>query len=627
MRASPFASGWANDDNAGMRDGPTSTRTDAQQRAGGGWTTALLIAAATVALYTLASVPTTLFDRDEPRFAQATIEMIASGNWLYPTFGGELRPDKPILIYWLMSLPARAFDHAEWAMRLPSAVGIGIAALATFVAGRRLMSTRAATLAMLVFITAPLTAMIGTAATADGWLIGMTTAAIAAFITAATSERRAVRLANLIALAIFCGLAQLTKGPVGLAVVGFPVIGTLVFARRHMAHMRSFALLAATALLVSVAIFLAWAIPANAATHGEFAERGIGKHVISRALSPMEGHGGDFLLSLPYYVPVLIAGFFPWAGLLPSVLWGKKDRTANTSGPPGATSGMHGDDERTLTPDLSLGENGAECADDSLRRVVLVSWALPTFVMMSLVATKLPHYVLPIWPALALAVAHRLEAPRAISRRMRIAAAVIVFSCAVIGTAGFIAAPWIVDLKRMLLPAVLAGVVLLAGAGLFARLLLRQAHWSAALVMAASMLVTQQILAWGMLREFEAVKLPPRVAGVLRNAVPDDIDASVLAVRFGEPSLLFYLWPRRVTVTGAIEAVQSWKAERGPAVLIIPEDALKEAGGIGADGGTRFTRLGEVRGFNYSSGDWLTLVVMGRDLPANSGIPAQTITR
>ena len=40
---------------------------------------------------------------DEPRFAQATVEMLHSGNWLYPTFNGAVRADKPILVYWLMA--------------------------------------------------------------------------------------------------------------------------------------------------------------------------------------------------------------------------------------------------------------------------------------------------------------------------------------------------------------------------------------------------------------------------------------------------------------------------------------------------------------------------------------------
>jgi len=70
---------------------------------------------------------TTLWDRDEPRFAEATVAMVRSDNYLYPTFSGALRPDKPVLIYWLMSIPVRLFGAGELAVRSVAAVGMAIA--------------------------------------------------------------------------------------------------------------------------------------------------------------------------------------------------------------------------------------------------------------------------------------------------------------------------------------------------------------------------------------------------------------------------------------------------------------------------------------------------------------------
>src|SRR5262245_24564936 len=74
---------------------------------------------------------TTLWDRDEPRFAQAAVEMLASHDYLVPTFNGEIRAQKPPFAYWLMTVSLRAFGRTELAVRFWSPIALAIAALAT----------------------------------------------------------------------------------------------------------------------------------------------------------------------------------------------------------------------------------------------------------------------------------------------------------------------------------------------------------------------------------------------------------------------------------------------------------------------------------------------------------------
>jgi 4-amino-4-deoxy-L-arabinose transferase-like glycosyltransferase len=76
----------------------------------------------------------------------------------------------------------------------------------------------------------------------------------------------------------------------------------------------------AAAAVVGMALFFAWAIPANAATGGGLARGGIGHHVVRRMLEPLEGHGGSPVLYLPYYLVVIAAGFFPWTLYLPGAV-------------------------------------------------------------------------------------------------------------------------------------------------------------------------------------------------------------------------------------------------------------------------------------------------------------------
>src|SRR5690348_14565464 len=120
----------------------------------------------------------TLFDRDEPRFAQATVEMLHSGNWLYPTFNGEVRADKPILVYWLMALPMKCFGASAWSARALSPVFLALTAVLTFFVARRLFDARTGWLAMLFLAVAPLALLEGTVATTDALLLLCITGAL-----------------------------------------------------------------------------------------------------------------------------------------------------------------------------------------------------------------------------------------------------------------------------------------------------------------------------------------------------------------------------------------------------------------------------------------------------------------
>ena len=103
---------------------------------------ALALTAAIVVFYLFVTTRSTLWDRDEARFATATVEMVQNHQYLYPTFNGELRPDKPILIYWLMSLPVRMLGTTELACRFFAPIGVGVSCLLTFWLGRRLFSAK-----------------------------------------------------------------------------------------------------------------------------------------------------------------------------------------------------------------------------------------------------------------------------------------------------------------------------------------------------------------------------------------------------------------------------------------------------------------------------------------------------
>jgi 4-amino-4-deoxy-L-arabinose transferase-like glycosyltransferase len=162
----------------------------------------------------------------------------------------------------------------------------------------------------------------------------------------------------------------------------------MIFARdRQLA--RNFKFVPGTLLMLAVVAL--WGIPALIRTHGEFFAIGIGRHVISRSLATMEGHGassfGMYLLLLPFYFVTIFISFFPWSVKLPWLVRRlRRQKKTRISDP---------------------GYSDSELDNYLLTGIVII------FVIFTLVATKLPHYTLPAFPLLALLLARHWQAAAA----------------------------------------------------------------------------------------------------------------------------------------------------------------------------------------------------------------------
>jgi 4-amino-4-deoxy-L-arabinose transferase-like glycosyltransferase len=611
-----------------------------------GWGAALALAGAIFAVLLALAGRTTLWDRDEPRFAQATVEMIASGDYLVPTFNGRLRPDKPVLVYWLMSVPVRLLGPTAVAARLWSAAGLALAALFTFSTARRLLSPRAGLWAMAVLAATPLAVVEGQAATADALLLAAVTAAMACFAAALTGDGR--RLWPWLGLGVALGVAQLAKGPVGLAVPALAIATTLAILRRRqrgggggggggsavaaaragdgesvaatqadagaVPPIGALARRAALAALLGVAIFCAWGVPANLATGGELARLGIGRHVVGRALGAMEGHGGGGWLGwaagLPFYLGVTWIGFAPWVLWLPAAI-------------SAALGGRLG------------GERG---------RALLIGWSLPILALMTLVATRLPHYVLPAWPALALAVGGTLEAERRgelaprdrlwLRRGVWLLGPLVVLAFAAVAVAAArltfailggspprpapphlagqtapagLAAP--AGLPSGLTAACLAlGVVLVVAGGRALRDHLAGRTRRAAAELLAGALAAAAVAGGALAPALERLKPAPRLAAAVRAATAPGVP--VATFEYGEPSFIFYLgrWPvRELRDAGAVAA---WAAEPSPGVLVLPRSAWQPLRAEPRAAG--LTEIAAAAGWNIAKGTRLELVALRR---------------
>jgi 4-amino-4-deoxy-L-arabinose transferase-like glycosyltransferase len=348
-----------------------------------------------------------LIDRDEPRFAEASREMIQRADYVVPYFNNQLRLDKPPLAYWAQVASYRIFGESDFSARFPSAIAAALIALVIFVWGCRIGAASVGWWAAIIFTLSLQTFVHAKAAVADMWLVlFMTLAHWSGYellqrptlnAQRSTANQGAPRPA--VApyhqtrwwLTFYLSLAFgfLAKGPIAwlpLLTVGVTIILTRDWQlARHLKFLRG--------ILLMLAVVALWGIPALIRTHGEFFAIGIGRHVISRSLATMEGHGassfGIYLLLLPFYFVTIFVSFFPWSIKLPWLI-------------------------RQLWRQKKAGITDPGYSRNQLDNYLLTGIAI-IFVIFTLVATKLPHYTLPAFPLLALLLARHWQGATAIT--------------------------------------------------------------------------------------------------------------------------------------------------------------------------------------------------------------------
>jgi 4-amino-4-deoxy-L-arabinose transferase-like glycosyltransferase len=536
------------------------------------WVKALLICAGFTALYLLIASSSTLWDRDEPRYARVTVEMVESGNYLVPTFNGEVWFDKPILLYWLMSVPVRLLGPSEIACRLPAVFGTAVTLLLTFFIGKKLFDAKSGLWAETILATTLLMLFVGSSALVDGIAMPFIVGAMAIFVVRQGNKIRAIDAA---AIGVLMGLGMLAKGPLGLLPV-FVVIVALWFGRENISGFIRNLLLVSFAVIVAAGIFLLWAIPANRATDGELYRVFFGRHILGRALSPMEGHGGNFLLYLPYYPAMMIAGFFPWVIFLP-----------------GAFSAIIR---------KRIGNAGA--------RNILLSWITTTVVLMTFAATKLPHYILFAWPAMAIMVGGTITATgkNIFNEQDRKWLRGGVWFLGPIGLGigtGLVACGYFLKIEGLKLPGLICGAVILAITAICWILQIRERFTvNAKIILAGTVILFMPVL-FGLLPAVEAIKISPHIAKAIREKT--DKDVPVAMYKYAEPTLNFYVG-RNIAHLRKTDDVVEWLKGTGNRALIIPrkdfEDIRQNAGDI------TFEEIASKKGVNYSKGREVEVIAL-----------------
>lgn len=308
-----------------------------------------------------------VIDRDEARYAQATVQMVESGDYLNIRFQDRARNKKPAGIYWLQAGSVKAFsapgERKIWAHRLVSVIGALLAVLATYWGALAVLGRRGAFWSGAILATTLLLTFEAHIAKTDAMLCGLSALCLACLLRLQTKDDGRTALTFWIALA----LAIMIKGPITPAIVILTLV-TYAIWQRDTSWMRR--LINVPGIVIGFFIIVPWAVAIGLETNGAFFKDSIGGDMGSKIVSGQESHG-----AWPGYYSLTLPIFF-WPGILllaPGLVFAYKISIQKT-------------------------------ADERLRKSIclLLCWALPFFVILELVPTKLPNYPLPLYPAIAM---------------------------------------------------------------------------------------------------------------------------------------------------------------------------------------------------------------------------------
>ncbi len=533
-----------------------------------GWRGPLL--AALVAL--LAGLPALMLlpplDRDESRYAQATSQMLETGDFVDIRFQDDPRWKKPVGIYWMQAAAVAVTSSVEnrdiAPYRIPSILGAMLAAAACAWAGAAMFGQRAGFLAGAMLGASFLLSTEAGIAKTDAMLCGAVTLAMAGLARIYLASRAGevpIRPHKLM-FWLGLGLSMLIKGPIGLIVVVPAIIALSVWDRdaRWLKRLGWGWGLPLVALIIGP-----WAIAITIATDGGFWTEAIGGDLAPKIAGGDEGHGvfpGFYLLIAPLL-------FFPATLLLPAALstgWSRR-------------------------------------AEPAIR--FLICWLVPAWLIFELTPTKLPHYNLPTFGALALLAAAALTRPVGkLSRQVGAGLTIAVGALLAVGSVWLLteygrstAQTWA---TMTIVFAILASLI-----GAF--LMLHRAAMTAVIASIALGVLAHGALA-GTLRQLRPLSVAPQLEKVLLNANlhPRQGRVGPIAVTgFHEPSLVF-LTGRDTELTDATGAARALAESRPVIVEARDADAFREAA---ADLGVAGRAVGVVNGHNYSKGDDVSLTV------------------
>ena len=529
------------------------------------WREWLMLALVSLALFLpgFANLPPT--DRDESRYVVTSNRMVDTGEIVDLRFQDQPRYLQPAGIYWAQAASAAVFGQdAIWAYRIPSLLGALLAVLMTGWLGVYFFGRQAGITAALLLATCFSLNFEARIAKIDAVLLASITAAQLALMRAYVEPKvgRWTSAAFWAAL----GVGLLVKGPLVILVSGATIAALVAWDRkaRWLMNLRP-----GWGPLLTLAIALPWFVAIGVITDGAFYKRSLMRNFLGKVGASEQGHKGP----LGYHLALFIAAMWP----------------------------------ASLLALRAVGFAWRERATPAIR--FLLCWLIPSWIVFEFVATKLPHYVLPTYPAIALIAGAALFAP-AVENKTR--GWVFAFVCVIwLAISAVIAAlgPAILMREQHVTSFVAIAMAIAAFAAACAALYcLWRGRFPAVIVaMTVSALIVWTNLFAVVAPKLTDVWLSPRINAEARALAPCP-DARLITTPYSEPSLVFlYGWRRTVVSPDGGRAADDFAAQGACNVAMIgADDRAAFLEGV-ARHGLAVREAGKLQGRNYSNNDDLDL--------------------
>jgi 4-amino-4-deoxy-L-arabinose transferase len=564
-----------------MPDAPDTTSAGTPGRPGlPGWTAFILVILAGYVLPLAAPLP--LLDPDEGFHATIAEEMARTGDWVTPRWQGEPFLDKPVLFFWAQAASISWLGATERAVRLPGLLFAVAGALTTAWLARVLLGRGRAALAGAIYATLALPLGLAQAAVHDIALVPWANLALVALWSGVMpaddprGSRPAWTMACGAAAGLALGLAVLTKGLTGVALVGLPFALVVLWQRR----LTWLALAAGVVALVVAALVAApWYLAMERGSPGYLHYFFVERHLLGYATgSQMHGWRPWW-----YYVPILLAGGLPWI----TSLW--RGTTLGASHRAG------------------------------IRFAWL--WLVTDVVFLSLAGSKLSTYLLPVFPAVALLAtsAWMARVEGRVPRRWLDPVPWTALAMAVVLVAGALGLARHVEIEPPAISLVAASIAAAGWITLFAAWTrVGASHWLAGLL--AAMAATTAVLIVAVAPAFAPYYSARDAARYLNARASLPAETWVFNERVG--SLLFYLSPalraeatrERVKPTSAA-VVFSMRQAPADTLVLVPVERLPAMRRLGAVDEVPFDAAGTYRIYEAAA------LVEARDRRLRQGQP------
>ena len=320
-----------------------------------------------------------LWEPDEGRYAEIAREMVVAHDYVTPHNNFVIYFEKPPLVYWVTAASLRIFGRNEFAARLPAAIASAGQVAVTYALADAMFGATTATLAALALALSPLFFSFARFATPDPELAFFLTAALTSFYRGAqcAGALNGIDFRWMLASAVMLALATLTKGPVALLLGGAIALLWLMLQGRGRDGLR-------IGWLPCVALYLTITLPwFIVIAHGNpgFARFFLIHEHFQRYLASTEHGWGPW-----FYIPIIIAGTWPWIYFLPLAFTGFRVRS---SLPPSS--------EKISAQGASI-----DNADERSSLHFLLIWCAVILVFFSIPRSKLGEYILPVLPPISI---------------------------------------------------------------------------------------------------------------------------------------------------------------------------------------------------------------------------------